>query len=349
MLLSAQVDEYRRGQEDCQRALETWIGPGLKAALGDVDATSYPPTFPRRDDQDDKAHGVSTHTTGSTTGKRARAANSSVRNTMDGWEEELKVPPGLLPSAYHSAVREHPAMKAAADTELELLKGKANQALGELRVHLTTYQGLQDRKREVSGTVKTSAIDRRLNAKKVAINRSADKYRDIRIRLRLLGMPENDKELRPLKDTDVRPYPITAAETRIGDSHNTVSWLWGDFAFIGDITNENIKNFVLHSELPTILTTTQSLTQEIAVRVHWCRSEALRRRWQEEVATLDEEMYRTVRTYKTVKDKWLSRAKDAEGKQLLGKAAYCRRYALEESLRRGERCSLHCPQSSSSI
>lgn len=247
-LLSGLMDEYRRGQDECEKALETWIGPALKAALGSVDVAAYPPTFPRRDDGDDKRHGVNTTTTGAATGKRARAADSTIRHAMDGWEDELKVAPGVLPSAYHSAVREHPAMKAATDTELQLLRGKANQALAELRVHLTTQQGLEDRKREVSGTVKTSAIDRRLDAKKNAIFRSADKYRGIRIRMRLLGMSEDDETLRPLNDKDLRPYPITAAEMHIGDSRKPVSWLWGDFGFVEGITDENIKRFVLHSE-----------------------------------------------------------------------------------------------------
>ena len=91
-------------------------------------------------------------------------------------------------------------------------------------------------------------MDRRLDAKKNAIFRSADKYRGIRIRMRLLGMSEDDETLRPLNDKDLRPYPITAAEMHIGDSRKPVSWLWGDFGFVEGITDENIKRFVLHSE-----------------------------------------------------------------------------------------------------
>ena len=64
------------------------------------------------------------------------------------------------------------------------------------------------------------------------------------------------------------------------------------------------------------------------LRAHWFRYSAQKARWTEEVNTVREEMFRTLRSYEHNLKKWQSTAEECEAQGRLGAAAYARRWAL---------------------
>ena len=64
----------------------------------------------------------------------------------------------------------------------------------------------------------------------------------------------------------------------------------------------------------------------VAVRVHWFRMRALLARWTAETETLQEEMFRTVTSYRRHGERWEERAREERAAGRLGAAAYAGRY-----------------------
>ena len=150
----------------------------------------------------------------------------------------------LLPSAYDKAVREHVGMKIAVETERRLREGLAAEALDKLRLHLTTYQVLTYRRRNVSGVINNNEVDRHLADKRLATDRAKYAYRKQRHMLRVLGIAEDDPKFKDLCDEDCYTFAITAAEHRLGDSHRLPSWVWGDFSYVATMKDGDIRNFL---------------------------------------------------------------------------------------------------------
>ena len=161
-------------------------------------------------------------------------------------------------------------------TERKLREGVANEALNKLRLHLTTYQALELRRKNVSGVIQNTEVDRRLSEKRLATDRAKHDYRENRYLLRVLGMPEDDATFKPLEDRHCYAFAITAAEHRIGDSHRLPSWIWGDFSYVAEVQGPDIRKFLDDSEcfvmlrLVTLLTSVQVSKRTGSDTAHLC-------------------------------------------------------------------------------
>ncbi|TFK78476.1 hypothetical protein K466DRAFT_449828, partial [Polyporus arcularius HHB13444] len=137
-----------------------------------------------------------------------------------------------LPSAYDPRIIQHPAMTTAVQYERMIREGCANDALDDLRLHLTTYACLEDRRKQGSGVLHNTPMDKRMQKKKAAIAAAKSRYRQIRAILLRLGMGEDDVKYKPLLDTDCKPFVLVIEEQRLGDSRRKPCWIWSDFSFV---------------------------------------------------------------------------------------------------------------------
>nr|VWO95310.1 Copper resistance-associated P-type ATPase [Ganoderma boninense] len=316
--IAAKVENYRRDLHICHDEFEVLMAPAVAKAI--EDANSYhdtlPKSFPRRTQVDDVAESITPFTdkppsyelVPSTT---KRKKMSRAQKTLQGFFAELSDGGVVLPSGYHRLVRDHVGLKAAVDTERKLREGLAAEALDKLRLHLTTHKALEQRRRQVSGVVNNTDVDRRLTEKRLATDRAKYEYRKNRHLLRVLGMPDNHPKFKQLRDSDCYAFAITAAEHRLGDSHRLPSWIWGDFSYVVKVKDGDFRQFL-----------------DDSLKAHWFRHSAFVRRWREAVFTRREEMYRTMQSYHANRELWLARADLWEKQARLGAAAFARRYLL---------------------
>ena len=139
-------------------------------------------------------------------------------------------------------------MKLAVETERLLREGLATDALNKLRLHITTYKALELRKTQVSGVINNTDVDHRLQDKRKATDRAKYEYRKNRHLLRILGMPEDHSKFRRLEDRDCSAFAIVAAEFQLGDSNRLPSWIWGDFSYVMQVKDGDIRKFLDDSE-----------------------------------------------------------------------------------------------------
>ena len=333
--ISAKVENYRRDARICRDEFTILFAPAIQKAVMDSEALGIPlpPTFPRRGLSDDIVDNITPFTDKPPSDEvpqenRKRKSLSRAQQALQALAAELEEPAVLLPSAYHKVIREHVGMKVAVETETRLREGLAMEGLDRLRLHLTTYKALQLRKSQVSGVINNTDIDRRIDEKRIATDRAKYQYRKNRYLLRILGMHENHAKFKPLLDRDCYAFVITAAESRLGDSHRLPSWIWGDFGYIVKVKDGDIRNFLDDSEY-AMCWKVWAATQRghAGLKAHWFRHSALVRRWEEAVHTRREEMYRTLRSYHADKQKWLDRAGQHDTAGRLGAGSFARRYA----------------------
>ena len=157
-----------------------------------------------------------------------------------------------LPSYYTTGIRTHPKMEEAVSIERKLREGQAKDALDELRTHLTALYSLEDLRGQGTGQAHGQRV-KALAATEVAIGHQArDEYRRVRKVLVELGMPEDDKTFRILIDEDAKPFIVFSHQHRRGDSKRTGSWLWEDFSFANDQGDNEVKEYMYHSEFDTL-------------------------------------------------------------------------------------------------
>ncbi|KAI0654518.1 hypothetical protein C8Q70DRAFT_1047971 [Cubamyces menziesii] len=302
------VERYRRQAEACRKNYEACIQPAIDMALHDINTDEVGDRFPARDDEDDKSMGVPTAPPDSSGNRATPATSASQAERIEEWLKIIDDQPFLLPSDLHSCLRTHVALTEIRQVERKLREGQANEALDSLRLHLTTHLSLAFRKQQGSGVIHNSAADRRLEAKRVAIDEAKAAYRAARVTLIVLGMSPEDDKYRELKDADCVAFKVVSEEARRGDSYRNQSWIWGDFSFAGRLETGDVQKFVLES-----------------MKVHWFRQHALKTRWEEEVNVRREEMYRTVKYLEHEVDLWKGRATVAEADGMRGAAATARR------------------------
>lgn len=325
--LKAKVDAWHAHATRVSAACASALGAVVDDAIASVPDKARPEGFPFRTSGDDKKCRIPpappVPQCDGPQGKRKRTREASELTAMT---EELDEVSLLLPSDYHSAVRQHPAMAEAVTMERRLRGGEANEALEDLRLHLTTQMSLAERKTQGSGTIHNAAMDRRIHGKRDAIERAKFAYRRARVAMIVLGMPKNDPKYAVLHDADCKAFVIVDEEVRRGDSKLDPTWIWGDFTYMGKLDEGKIKIFVTNSESRGRTTGhTLTMTVRTGVKVHWLRQSALLARWREEVNMLREEMYRTVQFFEYTIETWTLRADkhDFAGRQ--GAAAYARR------------------------
>ena len=253
--ISAKVENYRRDARICRDEFAILFEPAIQKAVADAEALGIPlpSTFPRRTPSDDIADNITPFTDKPPLDEvpqenKKRKSLSRAQQALQAMAAELQEAAVLLPSAYHKVIRAHVGMKIAVDTEKKLREGLATEGLDRLRLHLTTYKVLQLRKSQVSGVINNTDVDRRIGEKRIATDRAKYQYRKNRYLLRVLGMAENHAKFKPLLDTDCYAFVITAAESRLGDSHRLPSWIWGDFGYVVKVKDGDIRNFLDDSE-----------------------------------------------------------------------------------------------------
>ncbi|KAI0643312.1 hypothetical protein C8Q79DRAFT_915187, partial [Trametes meyenii] len=254
---------------------------------------SLHPKFPWRDAADDKAHGIVV----------TRSSADRLLDTL----QSIRID---LPSMYHSRVRQQPTLQAVVEVERKLREGQANDALHELRTHLTAMYSLEDLRHQGMGQDHGKRV-RGLSATEVEVGRRArDEYRRVRVALRVLGMKEDHETYRVLTDNDAKPFVVTPEQHRRGDSKRNPSWLWEDFSFIDDQENDEVKEVLLARTRP-----------------HWFRRRAAKARWEEELHIKWEEMYRTVQFFERYINIWDQKVHHAKTDGRDGAAVYAKRQA----------------------
>ncbi|KAI1788107.1 hypothetical protein LXA43DRAFT_975014 [Ganoderma leucocontextum] len=304
-VLANDVRDFCGGRaKSCETVYQVHMQPCVDTAIQAFENVHVSAQFPRRDPLEDYPVDGPSSTTSSSiaasenvtpqpidpstpTRKRKREGlTDEIRADLLLQLEQAKLP---LPSDYHVKIREHPAMCKAVEYERLLQQGYATEALDSLRMHLTTHATLRE----------NTKWDRRIAAKRDAINHAKERYRKLRRILLLLGMPENDTTFKPLTENDCRAFTVLDVECKLGDSRKLLSWIWGDFSFVDKTTVANVDKFLIGS-----------------LRAHWFQ-----------VTTVREEMYRTVTSYKHDLKMWRQRALDREKEGDLAAAAYARRQA----------------------
>ncbi|KAI0362994.1 hypothetical protein BV20DRAFT_959208 [Pilatotrama ljubarskyi] len=313
-LLARRVERWHEDATKVADDLASTIGRCVELAKAGVPDDERGEGFPFRHPSDDEAHKVPEPPAppacdrGSTKGKRTRGATQ-----LSGMLARLEEVSILLPSDYHSQVRSHDAMAELVKMERRLREGQANEALEQLRVHLTTQISLADRKTRGSGTAHNTAMDKRIYGKRDAIERAKYAYRLARHKMVVLGMnQEQRKRYLHLKDSDCKAFVLVNEELRAGDSRRRPTWIWGDFTYMDKLDDGKIKLFVTNS-----------------VKVHWLRQNALRARWKEEVCIRREEMYRTLQFFGYSISLWDHHAREHDASGRRGCAAYARRVAQQ--------------------
>ncbi|KAI0644659.1 hypothetical protein C8Q79DRAFT_1001927 [Trametes meyenii] len=244
---------------------------------------SLHPKFPWRNAADDKAHGIV-------------VTSCSPHRLLDTLQS-VRID---LPSMYHSRVRQQPALQAVVEVERKLREGQANDALHELRTHLTAMYSLEDLRHQGMGQDHGKRV-RGLSATEVEVGRRArDEYRRVRVALRVLGMNKDHETYRVLMDKDAKPFVVTAEQHRRGDSKRNPSWLWEDFSFIDNQENDEVKNVLLATA---------------------------KARWEEELHIKREEMFRTLRFFETYTKLWDDSAEQSEKDGRYGAGVYAKRQA----------------------
>ncbi|KAI0664425.1 hypothetical protein C8Q70DRAFT_905479 [Cubamyces menziesii] len=226
----------------------------------------------------------------------------------ESYMDILRSIPVELPSTYTAEIRSHPAMAPAVSIERKLREGQANDALNELRAHLTALYSLEDLQKQGTGQAHGKRV-RAIAATEVTIGHHArDEYRRVRTILLKLGMPEDDDTYRALTDNDARPFIVFSHQHQRGDSKRPPSWIWNDFSFLTNQQDAEVKDYMWQK-----------------LRPFWFRRRAACARWQEEVYIKREEMYRTRKFFEWHRTRWTERARDAEEQGREGAAVFARR------------------------
>ena len=227
------------------------MAPAVAKAIQDAqDLGVVPPaTFPRRTVTEDREENIPIFSDKLPANEQVqdsskRKTKSRMQKALDAMAAELEESTVLLPSDYHKLVHDHVGLKMAVDTEMKLREGLAAEALDKVRLHLTTYQALEQQRRNVLGVIQTTEIDHRLTDKQLTIDRAKYAYRKQRHLLRVLGMLEDHATFKPLLDENCYAFAIITKEHQRGDSHRLPSWIWGDFSYVAKVKDGDICNFL---------------------------------------------------------------------------------------------------------
>lgn len=250
--IESRMELYRRNLRNCAAEFEVQMAPAVAKAVQDAHADSrlpLPAIFPRRTTIEDRVQAILPFNDKLPAGEALhewskRKSKSRAQKALEAMAVELQESTVLLASDFDKRVRDHVGMKMAVDTEKKLREGLAAEALDKLRLHLTTYLAVEQRRRNGSGVIHNTEIDNRLAEKRLAIERAKYMYRNQRHLLRVLGMPEDHAQFKHLLDEHCHAFAIIAEEFSRGDSHRLPSWIWGDFSYVAKVQDGDIRNFL---------------------------------------------------------------------------------------------------------
>lgn len=244
--LAAEVEAMCTRAHAGEEAYKTYLKPCIDEALQGCEDTSTLKNWPRRDPHEDTLFNVN-ESAAAAPQSRKRKHDADIENVQGSMLDRLHETTVTVPSDYHSAVRNHKAMATPTQIERQLREGYATEALDELRLHLTTHATIAQRRKNGSGIIHKTAVDRRLRTKKEAINGAKHRYREHRALLRLLGMSEDDRTFRPLGDEDCKALIVVTEEERLGDSRRRPSWIWGTLSFVDMVKDGDLQAFLRES------------------------------------------------------------------------------------------------------
>ncbi|KAI0648456.1 hypothetical protein C8Q79DRAFT_905667 [Trametes meyenii] len=272
----------------------------VKQQLAQTPAKHLPANLPWRDPDDDKACGLSV----------PKAPTEAPVNDahLDALLRSVENVTVYLPSMYHSLICQHLAVLPAVQMERRLREGQANDALGNLRTHLTARYSLRDLRRQGKGPKHGKAVRNLAKGEKKVGEEAKREYRQVRILLRVLGMAEDDPHYRHLRDEDIKPLVVEKDQYVLNSNSKEESWLWRDFNFIRCQGDGRVQKFYMHRMKP-----------------HWFRCRANRARWEEEVRLLREEMFRTTEMFKYGFAEWQQHGEEADAEGKAAKAVYVRK------------------------
>ncbi|KAI0643900.1 hypothetical protein C8Q79DRAFT_915041 [Trametes meyenii] len=307
--ITKKVDDLLLEAELAVDAYNRYISPlvmqvhnAVKRQLLESGPKETPMTLPWRDAADDKAC-------------RINAPKSITEKPLDNahldalvWSVENVTL--YLPSMYHSLIWQHPAVAPAVQIEQWLREGQANDALDNLRTHLTARYSLRDLRRQGQGPKHGKAVQSLAKAEKKVGEEAKHEYRRVRMLLRVLGMDEDDEDYKYLHDEDVKALIVEEDQYVLNSNSKEESWLWRNFAFIKRQGSSTVRKFYMHRMKP-----------------HWFRSCANRVRWEEEVRLLQEEMFHTAEMFCNERAVWELRGEKQDTVGRPAHAVYARKQA----------------------
>ncbi|KAJ7184784.1 hypothetical protein C8R46DRAFT_1026640 [Mycena filopes] len=235
-----------------------------------------------------------------------------------------------MPSDLSAVEREVGCLSGVVTIERRLRENQCHNALVQLRAHLHTKRHLIGfRNTQVTGQVKATKARTLIAQVGERATAAGDKYTRGRAALNALSGEDFAPQFKPLKTADItldgeEETTETAARKKLamlgagkgartprhvaGTSKKVLSWIWTATGALED------DEKALHESL----------------RVEWCRAKARKRRWEEEVLLLREEMRRVLRYLEWQVEWWLARVAVRPGEPIqlqAGLEAYARRQA----------------------
>ncbi|KAK7038932.1 hypothetical protein VNI00_010323 [Paramarasmius palmivorus] len=233
-----------------------------------------------------------------------------------------------LPSSAPDVVRAHPSLKSWVDMEAEFRRAQLSSSLHAIRNHLfvkarmNIERSLQVRHQKASTRSREhlGRVDRKILTFKSKFQ-AAWSALAILVGEENVGYPKlRDADIRCLDEVDTKalrnrrkvlkrvPKPGEDVEVPLlqpGESRRVTSWIWKGVEFEGD-----------------------SEAMREVVRVEWCKTWARKRRWDEELQLVTEEMRRTIEGLKHEAQRWQNLGtQEDESPDGEGRAAYATRQA----------------------
>ncbi|KAJ7035417.1 hypothetical protein C8F04DRAFT_955058, partial [Mycena alexandri] len=235
-----------------------------------------------------------------------------------------------MPSDLSSVEHEVGCLHGVVVLERRLRENQCHNALVHLRGHLHTKRHLIGfRDTHITGQVKATKARTLIAQVGERADACVGRYNHARLALTRIAGADFAPHFKPLKPADItldgeEETSDTAARKKLamigkgkgaraprhvaGTSKKVLSWIWTAAGALED------EEQALHESL----------------RVEWCRAKARKRRWEEEVLILREEMRRVLRYLEWQYAWWLARVSVREGEHAelrAGLAAYARRQA----------------------
>ncbi|KAK7017498.1 hypothetical protein VNI00_018627 [Paramarasmius palmivorus] len=259
------------------------------------------------------------------------AVSELLEQSRGGEQVEVEAEGLLLPSELPEAMRKDPALEKWVKMEMEYRRGQCQSSLDGIRTRLFLRSRLlTDRsmnKRHQSGAKEA----------RISLGNNDDKMEELKAKYRaaydallvLHGgiLPTEEQKFRRLQDSDVRALDeedthavrnvrkalgaermrrLTDSLIKAGESRQVLSWIWVDWDVSGD----------------------PSGVKEV-IRVQWSKAWARKRRWDEELHLVEEEMRRTVVTLQYEATEWRTRVLQGGDSALdEGMNAYAERQAV---------------------
>ncbi|EKM51133.1 uncharacterized protein PHACADRAFT_199966 [Phanerochaete carnosa HHB-10118-sp] len=214
-------------------------------------------------------------------------------------------------------------MASAVEIKITLCVGQANDALNTLRTQLIMSYTFRNRvakrdKQVAEGHVMAMRSKSGIYSKERSVHNAANEYRRTYQALVTLRYNNEEQQLKPLEDKDVRPFDISMDNQELGQSKRQPSWIWDELEFFD--TTKVSENFESYAE-------EGKYRRVYFIKVHWFRMSALKARWEEEVVVIHEEMARTVRFFKFHQHFWLDVGEKHDESGMRGHGAYARKQA----------------------